>query len=349
MAKTVFRPNEIKTKSGDKVTLKLIHDYTPEKVEEAAEVEEYIGPTADDLRKEAEAFKAGWEIEKKRMLDEAQKSADEIVKKAEDAAFAEVKRQTDQAQVIKADAEKEAQDIVNKAQAEAQEIIAKAHSEENEIRDSAYRKGYDEGQKSGYNDGQSELNRLIERVHKIVESVMNRREEILRDTEQQIVDLVILMTRKIVKIISENQKGVVLSNVLSALKKVKTRCSVIYPGIHRKSCSLHIHIGRILPPRKAILFLPYPDTCFSHIHNLFSISFLHQKDLVTDTSYNKEVLFPLVILPAFFLLHFCFIICVFFPLCDLAPRALFWQMHLQMRYSSVLLSAFSDSSEHPVC
>lgn len=227
MAKTVFRPNEIKTKSGDKVTLKLIHDYTPEKVEEAAEVEEYIGPTADDLRKEAEAFKAGWEIEKKRMLDEAQKSADEIVKKAEDAAFAEVKRQTDQVQVIKADAEKEAQDIVNKAQAEAQEIIAKAHSEENEIRDSAYRKGYDEGQKSGYNDGQSELNRLIERVHKIVESVMNRREEILRDTEQQIVDLVILMTRKIVKIISENQKGVVLSNVLSALKKVKTRCSVI--------------------------------------------------------------------------------------------------------------------------
>ena len=227
MAKTVFRPNEIKTKSGDKVTLKLIHDYTPEKVEEVAEVEEYIGPTADDLRKEAEAFKAGWEIEKKRMLDEAQKSADEIVKKAEDAAFAEVKRQTDQVQVIKADAEKEAQDIVNKAQAEAQEIIAKAHSEENEIRDSAYRKGYDEGQKSGYNDGQSELNRLIERVHKIVESVMNRREEILRDTEQQIVDLVILMTRKIVKIISENQKGVVLSNVLSALKKVKTRCSVI--------------------------------------------------------------------------------------------------------------------------
>ena len=34
------------------------------------------------------------------------------------------------------------------------------------------------------------------------------------------------MTRKIVKIISENQKGVVLSNVLAALKKVKTRGNV---------------------------------------------------------------------------------------------------------------------------
>ena len=61
MAKTVFRPNEIKQKNGE-VTLKLIHDYTPvEEVEEV--VEQYSGPTPDQLRREAEAFKAGWEIE----------------------------------------------------------------------------------------------------------------------------------------------------------------------------------------------------------------------------------------------------------------------------------------------
>lgn len=227
MAKTVFRPNEIKAKTGDKVTLQLIHDYAQKEEAEESDVEEYTGPSAEDLRREAEAFRAGWEIEKKRMLDEAQKSADEIVKNAEDAAFAEVKRQTDQAQIIKADAEKAAQDIITKAQAEAQEIITKAHSDEEEIRSSAYRKGYDEGRESGYNDGQTEQERLVGRIHRIVESVMNRREEILKETEQQIVDLVILMTRKIVKIISENQKGVVLSNVLAALKKVKARSSVI--------------------------------------------------------------------------------------------------------------------------
>lgn len=227
MAKTVFRPNEIKAKTGDKVTLQLIHDYALKEEAEESDVEEYTGPSAEDLRREAEAFRAGWEIEKKRMLDEAQKSADEIVKNAEDAAFAEVKRQTDQAQIIKADAEKAAQDIITKAQAEAQEIISKAHSDEEEIRSSAYRKGYDEGRESGYNDGQTEQERLVGRIHRIIESVMNRREEILKETEQQIVDLVILMTRKIVKIISENQKGVVLSNVLAALKKVKARSSVI--------------------------------------------------------------------------------------------------------------------------
>ena len=52
---------------------------------------------------------------------------------------------------------------------------------------------------------------------------MLRREEILKETEQQIVELVILMTRKVVKIISETQKTTIMSNVLAALKKVKTR------------------------------------------------------------------------------------------------------------------------------
>ncbi len=226
MAQTVFRPNQVKSKPGDKVTLKLLRDYTPEpeETEEAEEV--YAGPTAEDLRKEAEAFRVGWEIEKQRMLSEAQKAADEIVKKAEDAAFEEVKRQTDHAQVIKAEAEREAEQIVARAKSDAEDILNQAHSEESEIKEKAAKDGLDEGREKGYSEGKEEVERLIGRLHKIVEAVMTRREEILKETEQQIVDLVILMTRKIVKIISENQRGVVLSNVLAALKKVKTRGSV---------------------------------------------------------------------------------------------------------------------------
>ena len=222
MAKTVFRPNEIKAKPGE-VTLKLIHDYSP--VEEAP-VEEYTGPTPDDLRREAEAFKTGWEIEKKRMLEIAQASADDIVKKAEEAAFAEVKRQTDQAQIIKSDAEQAASKIIEDAKLEAERIIQEANVEKENIKATAHQDGYNEGHEQGFMEGQNEVNRLVERVHKIVESVMVRREEILCETEQQIVELVLLMTRKVVKIISENQKTVVLSNVLAALKKIRTRGNI---------------------------------------------------------------------------------------------------------------------------
>lgn len=225
MAKTVFRPNEIKAKPGE-VTLKLIHDYSPVEEVEEAPVEEYTGPTPDDLRREAEAFKTGWEIEKKRMLELAQASADDIVKKAEEAAFAEVKRQTDQAQIIKSDAEQAASKIIEDAKLEAERIIQEANVEKENIKATAHQDGYKEGHEQGFMEGQNEVNRLVERVHKIVESVMVRREEILCETEQQIVELVLLMTRKVVKIISENQKTVVLSNVLAALKKIRTRGNI---------------------------------------------------------------------------------------------------------------------------
>jgi len=63
-------------------------------------------------------------------------------------------------------------------------------------------------------------------MHKILEAVMQRREEILTETESQIVELVILMARKVIKILSDNQKNVVMANTLSALKKVRTRGEV---------------------------------------------------------------------------------------------------------------------------
>ena len=224
MAKTVFRPFEIKTKDEDKkFQLPLLHDYRPQEEEPEVVEEVYQGPTADDLRREAEAFRQGWEIEKQHLLEEAQAKADDIVKKAEEAAFAEVKRQSDQAMIEKANAQKEAEEIIAKAKAEAAQILSDAREEEERIKSGASDDGFREGHEKGYQSGLDEINRLIDRMHRMVEAVMFRREEILKDTEQQIVELVILMTRKVVKIISETQKTTIMSNVLAALKKVKTR------------------------------------------------------------------------------------------------------------------------------
>lgn len=225
MAKTVFRPGETKLE-GDKVLLPLVHNFAPVEEEVPVVEEVYTGPTADDLRKEAENFKNQWEQEKQRMLAQAQASADEIVKKAEDTAFAEVKRQTDAAAVIKADAETEAEQIVLRAKAEAAQIIADAEAERSRLTDEAQRNGYEDGHKQGYDTGVAEIERLVERMHRILEAVMQRREEILAETESQIVELVILMARKVIKILSENQKNVVMANTLAALKKVKTRGDV---------------------------------------------------------------------------------------------------------------------------
>lgn len=228
MAKQVFRPNEIKLKDNEKkFTLPLLHDYRPHEEKPEVVEEVYQGPSAEDLRKEAEAFRQGWEIEKQHLLEEANAQADEIIKNAKDAAFEEVKRKTDEASVIKSDAQAQADEIIANAKSEAEKIIQDAHLEEQKIKDDAKQDGFKQGHDDGYSAGESEIERLVERLRKMVEALMLRREEILKETEQQIVELVILMTRKVVKIISETQKTAIMSNILAALKKVKSRGNVI--------------------------------------------------------------------------------------------------------------------------
>ena len=225
MAKAVFRPGEAKN-IEEKVMLPLYKDYSP--VEETIEEveEEYTGPTAEDLRREAEEYKANFEKEKQQLLAQAQAESERIIKQAEDTAFAEVKRQTDQAAIIKSDAESEANAIIEKAKAEAAQIVAEANAQHDKIVSEARSEGYEQGSSEGYEKGKAEVERLIERMHKVLEAVMQRREEILQDTESQIVELVILMARKVIKILSENQKNVIMANTVAALRKVKTRGNV---------------------------------------------------------------------------------------------------------------------------
>ena len=59
MAQSVFRSNEVTTKK-DKVVLQFTKNFEPPKEETVEVVPEYTGPTADDLRREAEAFKESW-------------------------------------------------------------------------------------------------------------------------------------------------------------------------------------------------------------------------------------------------------------------------------------------------
>ncbi len=225
MAKAVFRPGETKLEEK-KVLLPLVHNFAPveEEVEEVKE--EYTGPTVEELKKEADEYRAKFEQEKRVMLKEAQAQADQILKNAETAAFSEVKRQTDQAAIIKTDAQNEANAIIEKAKQEAAQIVAEAQKNQEHLYNDAKKDGFEHGHEEGYAQGREEGNRLVDRMHKMLEAVMLRREEILQETESQIVELVILMARKVVKILSENQKNVVMANTLAALKKVKSRGKV---------------------------------------------------------------------------------------------------------------------------
>ena len=99
MAKAVFRPGEL-TVIDERVMINTqdstdgYQDPVPaeEEISLVPAVEEYTGPTAEDLRREADAFKEEWEIQKKAMIQAAEAEANEIVQAAEESA-AKIKEQ----------------------------------------------------------------------------------------------------------------------------------------------------------------------------------------------------------------------------------------------------------------
>ncbi|GHV77056.1 flagellar assembly protein FliH [Spirochaetia bacterium] len=227
--KAVFRPGEL-VLSNETVFLEppllAYVDTALEELDHVPEVPEYTGPTADDLRREAELFKSHWDEEREAMIRDAQERAEAIISEAQANAGEEVLRVSDEAEQIKQQAEAEGEKIRAGAAQKAAEIEGAAEAAFLKARKEATEAGFKEGREAGYTEGKAEADRLIERVQTVLERAQGRREEILVETEQQIVDLVLLMARKVIKIISETQKDVVQENIIAALHKVKSRGTI---------------------------------------------------------------------------------------------------------------------------
>ena len=225
MAKNVFKASEIMYQSR-KVFIEPPGMDT-EKAESLEPVAEYIGPTVEDLKREAEEFRAGWEEEKKNLLAQAQEEAEIIKKNAEHVAFEEVKRKNIQAQKIRQEAEDEAGRITSEAKRKAEELEREISQKVEQIEREASERGQKEGLEKGFQEGREEVSRLVERLHKVITQAIDKRGQIIEEAETQVINLVLLMTRKVIKVISENQKNVVINNVVQALRKLKSRGDVV--------------------------------------------------------------------------------------------------------------------------
>ncbi|HUX36427.1 MAG TPA: flagellar assembly protein FliH [Rectinemataceae bacterium] len=228
--KHVFRPGEIvalqtRMTIGQQGSEEGLQS-EPEELEET-EVPEYTGPTADDLRREAELFKANWEAEREGMIVAAKAEAASIVKDAEAAAFEEVRRKSNEAIKIRKEAEEAGAALVSQAEARVAELESKAGARVEAAEREAAKKGREAGREEGFREGRAEVERLVGRLHVILDRAMEKRGEILEQAEVQVIELVLLVAKKVVKVISENQKSVVVQNIQQALRKLKTKSDVI--------------------------------------------------------------------------------------------------------------------------
>jgi flagellar assembly protein FliH len=161
------------------------------------------------------------------MIQAAKDRAESIMRDAEQSAAEEKQRGTDEAESVKAAAQAEAEQLVAQAKAKAEEIEAEIRKNLEDEKKAALEEGRLAGRNEGYAEGKVEVDRLIERTQIVLERAQDKRGEILTETEQEIINLVLLITRKAVKVIADNQREVIISNVVQALRKVRDRGNII--------------------------------------------------------------------------------------------------------------------------
>lgn len=225
MAKHVFRPTEITN-----ITKKVIIKPPPVKIEEPEKEEAQVDDSKEkmeELQKEVEDFRRNWENEKNRMIEEARVEAEKIIQEAEELAFEKVKEKTDEAQKIRQEASTEAKKIIDDAKTKASEIDKETEEKVKQIEKDAYERGYKEGHEKGFKEGEQEVERLIQNIHAIISKTIEKRNEIIEESETQLINMVLLIAKKVIKVISENQKNVVINNVMQALLKLKGGGDVI--------------------------------------------------------------------------------------------------------------------------
>ena len=203
-----------------------IHIPVP-KFDEAQLVEEvYEGPSTAEIRAEIEQLQAEWERQK--ADEKSQLEAEFEARRREwDEELTRLRTDAqDQSQQTVATAQQQAEELVARAEAQAQELLENAKIKVQMIEEQGRETGHKEGLKEGYEEGFAEIRRLSRQLHYMISGVLQRREEIIRSLESDLIDLTLLIARKVVKVLSENQKDIVIYNTLEALKKLRGRGSI---------------------------------------------------------------------------------------------------------------------------
>jgi len=234
LSKKIFKASEVR-EIGSKViiTPPRIYEENPEEAEPIERVEE-VQPEEDIQVEELEATVEGTvEKQKDRILKEAEKIREEaelFAKKtkeeAEKAAFKLLQKNNIEIRKLKEATEKDAQKIVEDAKKRALEMEKDANQKVEILIQESRKKAYNDGREDGFKKGEEEVKRLIERLHVTLNTAIDKRKEIINSSEKQLLDLVLLVVRKVVKVVSEAEKKVVIENVREALKKIKGETEV---------------------------------------------------------------------------------------------------------------------------
>ena len=150
-------------------------------------------------------------------LDELQKEQEELLISARKDAEYIIKSAKEEAEKIKSDsletAKKEAEDL-------KEESSIRGYKEG---QSDGYSKGHEEGREEGYDQGKEESQALIEEANEIKREYLNEKERVLNSIEEDVIKLVVDITKKILNQKIEEDDEAIIDLVFKGLATLNSK------------------------------------------------------------------------------------------------------------------------------
>ena len=224
MPEKVFKAKSI-VELTQKVNIAVPHHKLQEEID-FEEQEEYHGPSIEEIEAEIAGLRAQWEEDLKDMRRKAADEAQRIIEDAKNQAFEIFKSKQNEVHIMSEQAKVDASRIIQDANAEKERIQSESESIKEAAYKEGYAKGYDEGFEKSFADGNNDLIKLNEKLKKILAETINKRNEIIDTAEAQLIEVAILIAKRVVKMLTEKDKGIVIRNIQEALRRIKGRTKI---------------------------------------------------------------------------------------------------------------------------
>ncbi len=131
-----------------------------------------------------------------------------------------------QATTIINNAKKEAEQAASTARSEASQILKSAREEAERLGEQSRVDGFAEGLKRGESQGLEKFNGVVENITGVLNGIQKEREQLLKSSEKEILDLAFAIARKIIHQELSVNPDIVQRNVRAALSKVTAQKTV---------------------------------------------------------------------------------------------------------------------------
>ena len=231
MSRLVFNSNEVQ-KSEDPIIIGFPDEYKKyQKTDELTEfeldnnkkIEGYEGPSIEDIDLEIKKYKEEAEKEIKEKLEKAKIESQHIIEQSKVESEKLINISKENLKKEEENALFKSQQIIDRAKLESERIIKEAELKVSEIEKQSYEKGYNAGNELGYADGKKEISRIVDRLGTILGHATDVRNQIIKESEKQMVEIILMIARKIIKDEISERKDIVLNNIQEALTHVKDR------------------------------------------------------------------------------------------------------------------------------